>query len=76
MKLYPIDPETGNIIKVEGGNIPENAKYQYLPRIRCNDCPGKVYNPGGGQTADGFEIHLAKNKSHRERVEQRLKSER
>ncbi len=75
MKLYPVDPLTKSVIKSDGGNIPENVKYQYIPRIKCNDCPGKVYNPGPGQTADGFETHL-KNKFHKERVELRRKNER
>jgi SWI/SNF-related matrix-associated actin-dependent regulator of chromatin subfamily B protein 1 len=69
MKLYPVDATTGAIIKADP--VPENTKYQYIPRIKCNDCPGKIYNAGPGQTADGFEVHL-KNKFHKEKVEQRV----
>src|SRR2546421_2833645 len=50
---------------------PPNIKYQYLPRIRCHDCPGKLYTPGPGMTVENFEVHL-KNRAHRERVDQRI----
>jgi SWI/SNF-related matrix-associated actin-dependent regulator of chromatin subfamily B protein 1 len=75
MKLSSVDPQTGAIVKADAnGNVPESSKLQYIPRIKCNDCPGKVYNPGQGQTADGFETHL-KNRLHKERVEARRKGE-
>lgn len=41
------------------------------PRIRCHDCPGKLYTPGT-ELCENFEVHL-KNRSHREKVEERLK---
>ncbi|PVF95056.1 hypothetical protein CPB86DRAFT_817517 [Serendipita vermifera] len=40
-------------------------------RVRCNDCPGKLYNPGAGDTLNNFEIHL-RNRQHRLRVGERL----
>lgn len=40
-------------------------------RIRCFDCPGKVYKPGPGETLSNFEIHL-KNRGHRAAVAKRL----
>ncbi|WFC95866.1 SWI/SNF chromatin-remodeling complex subunit [Malassezia brasiliensis] len=40
-------------------------------RIRCADCPGKVYKPGPGESLINFEIHL-KNRSHRAAVARRL----
>lgn len=40
-------------------------------RIRCFDCPGKVYKPGPGESLANFEIHL-KNRSHRAAVARRL----
>ncbi len=49
----------------------ENYKFWYLPRIRCHDCPGKLYTPGPEMTVGNFEVHL-KNRFHREKVEQRL----
>ena len=49
----------------------QKVKFQYLPRIRCLDCPGKLYTPGPGMTVDNFEVHL-KNRNHKERVEERI----
>ncbi|KAJ5811497.1 hypothetical protein N7474_007798 [Penicillium riverlandense] len=49
----------------------QNIKYQYLPRIRCHDCPGKLYTPGPGMTVDNFEVHL-RNRQHKERVDERI----
>ena len=40
-------------------------------RIKCLDCPGKVYTPGPGDTLSNFEVHL-RNRGHRERVNKRL----
>lgn len=51
----------------------QKVKYQYLPRIRCHDCPGKLYTPGPGMTVDNFEVHL-RNRQHKERVEERIKN--
>jgi SWI/SNF-related matrix-associated actin-dependent regulator of chromatin subfamily B protein 1 len=53
------------------GTNPENVKYMYLPRIRCHDCPGKLYTPGPETTVGNFEVHL-KNRQHRERVDARI----
>lgn len=53
---------------------PENYKYWYLPRIRCHDCPGKLYTPGPEMTVGNFEVHL-KNRFHREKVDARLARE-
>ncbi|RUP38409.1 hypothetical protein BC936DRAFT_138397 [Jimgerdemannia flammicorona] len=39
-------------------------------RIKCHDCPGKLYTPGPGNTLENFEIHL-NNRHHRSAVEQR-----
>ncbi|KZF21475.1 SNF5-domain-containing protein [Xylona heveae TC161] len=51
---------------------PPNVKYQYFPRIRCHDCPGKLYTPGPDMTVENFEVHL-RNRQHRERVERRVR---
>ncbi|WVQ70519.1 hypothetical protein IAR50_000038 [Cryptococcus sp. DSM 104548] len=32
-------------------------------RVKCNDCPGKIYTLGPGETLNNFEVHL-KNKAH------------
>ena len=54
-----------------GQPIPEDVKFMFLPRIRCHDCPGKLYTPGPDMTVGNFEIHL-KNRQHRERVDARV----
>lgn len=54
-----------------GQPIPSNMRFMYLPRIRCYDCPGKVYTPGPDMTVTNFEVHL-RNRVHREKVDQRL----
>jgi SWI/SNF-related matrix-associated actin-dependent regulator of chromatin subfamily B protein 1 len=54
-----------------GQPLPPNTKYMYLPRIRCHDCPGKLYTPGPETTVGNFEVHL-KNRMHREKVDKRL----
>jgi SWI/SNF-related matrix-associated actin-dependent regulator of chromatin subfamily B protein 1 len=54
----------------QGTPTPEGIKYMYLPRIRCHDCPGKLYTPGPETTVGNFEVHL-KNRQHRERVDAR-----
>ncbi|GEM06380.1 SWI/SNF-related matrix-associated actin-dependent regulatorof chromatin subfamily B member 1 [Rhodotorula toruloides] len=43
-------------------------------RIRCLDCPGKLYNLGPGETLDGFTVHF-KNRNHRANVDARLARE-
>ncbi|KAJ7594039.1 hypothetical protein C8J56DRAFT_777796 [Mycena floridula] len=40
-------------------------------RIRCVDCPGKLYKPGPVETLSNFEVHL-KNRQHRQRVDDRV----
>jgi len=40
-------------------------------RVRCSDCPGRLYTLGPGRTLDNFEIHL-KNRGHRANVRTRL----
>jgi SWI/SNF-related matrix-associated actin-dependent regulator of chromatin subfamily B protein 1 len=57
-----------------GAETPSNVKYMWLPRIRCADCPGKLYTPGPGEGVSGFEVHL-RMRAHRERVEGRVKRE-
>lgn len=54
-----------------GAEIPSNVRFYWLPRIRCLDCPGKLYTPGPEMTAINFEVHL-KNRQHREKVDVRL----
>ncbi|KAB8077055.1 hypothetical protein BDV29DRAFT_154139 [Aspergillus leporis] len=71
MRYTAVDTET--MLPVANANTDpgHKLKYQYLPRIRCHDCPGKLYTPGPGTTVDNFEVHL-RNRQHKERVEERL----
>lgn len=40
-------------------------------RVRCLDCPGKLYTPGPGESLNNFEIHL-RNRLHRANVNKRV----
>ncbi|KAJ7474009.1 hypothetical protein FB451DRAFT_1035354 [Mycena latifolia] len=40
-------------------------------RVKCLDCPGKLYVPGPGETLSNFEVHL-KNRMHRQRADDRM----
>lgn len=51
-------------------SLPPNHKAYFLPRIRCMDCPGKLYNAGPEQSVSNFELHL-KNRVHMTNVAQR-----
>ncbi len=55
--------------------ISPDTKFMYYPRIKCMDCPGKLYTPGPGITVDSFEVHL-KNRLHKEKVKQRNRENR
>ncbi|OTA99182.1 hypothetical protein M426DRAFT_325378 [Hypoxylon sp. CI-4A] len=76
MRYSAIDTNTGMPAPVPqaGDVVPSNLRFYFLPRIRCLDCPGKLYTPGPDITASNFEVHL-KNKVHKEKVELRLASE-
>jgi SWI/SNF-related matrix-associated actin-dependent regulator of chromatin subfamily B protein 1 len=78
MKHTAVNRETLAVIRPDqlpqDGSLPDHVKYQFLPRIKCNDCPGKLYTAGPEHTVENFEVHL-KNKMHKERVEQRRKNE-
>ncbi|EEH20338.1 hypothetical protein PABG_02597 [Paracoccidioides brasiliensis Pb03] len=71
MRYTAVDPHTGlplaNAATTHAG---QKLTYKYFPRIRCHDCPGKLYTPGPAMTVDNFEVHL-KNRQHKERVEER-----
>ncbi|KAF2436181.1 SNF5-domain-containing protein [Tothia fuscella] len=59
-------------IRADAPVEPENMKYQWLPRVRCTDCPGKLYTPGPEHTLENFEVHL-RNRAHKTNVEARTK---
>ncbi|KAL5614796.1 hypothetical protein BROUX41_004885 [Berkeleyomyces rouxiae] len=70
MKYSAVNPDTEQQIP-PSQPPPPNAVYMFLPRVRCKDCPGKLYTPGPGQTATNFEVHL-KNRQHRDKVDLRI----
>lgn len=47
------------------------AKGPGLWRIKCIDCPGKLYTPGPEESLTNFEVHL-KNRAHRANVAARV----
>jgi SWI/SNF-related matrix-associated actin-dependent regulator of chromatin subfamily B member 1 len=62
---HPLEP---------GAKPPEGVGVMYLPRIRCNDCPGKLYTALPGKVVDDFEVHL-RNRKHRDNVDERRRRE-
>ncbi|KAF3933226.1 hypothetical protein ABW20_dc0109905 [Dactylellina cionopaga] len=72
MRQVVIDTLTGNSVPHTTPMVPGRHITDYTPRIRCVDCPGKLYTPGPGETVENFEIHL-RNRLHRERVEARIR---
>ncbi|KAH6723899.1 hypothetical protein BKA61DRAFT_686834 [Leptodontidium sp. MPI-SDFR-AT-0119] len=81
-KKYPNDRFEGRMVSFDAvTNKPcatpkpdqpsEGKKYIYYPRIRCHDCPKKMYLSWSERDGDNFEIHL-KNKHHVERVLARI----
>jgi len=65
---YP-DHRFGIILKARPADAPPDAPDEW--RVKCHDCPGRLYNPGPEETLNNFEVHL-KNRQHRERVEARI----
>ncbi|KAI1423790.1 hypothetical protein F5Y12DRAFT_755317 [Xylaria sp. FL1777] len=75
MRYSAVDTNTGAPYPIpQGGQpTPPHVRFYFLPRIRCLDCPGKLYTPGPDSSASNFEVHL-KNRNHKEKVENRLAS--
>ncbi|KAH9906381.1 SNF5 [Xylariomycetidae sp. FL2044] len=73
MRYTAVDTSTGTThpIPQNGEPLPPHVRFYFFPRIRCLDCPGKLYTPGPEMTAGNFEVHL-RNRQHKDRVEQRL----
>ncbi|EEQ31069.1 YlSNF5 [Microsporum canis CBS 113480] len=75
MRYTAVDPITNLPIPNAAQTHPgQKLPYKYFPRIRCNDCPGKLYTPGPAMTVENFEVHL-KNRNHKEAVAARLARE-
>ncbi|KAF3483328.1 YlSNF5 [Arthroderma uncinatum] len=72
MRYTAVDPTTNLPIPNAAQSHPgQKLPYKYFPRIRCNDCPGKLYTPGPAMTVENFEVHL-KNRNHKEAVAARV----
>ncbi|QDS71766.1 hypothetical protein FKW77_009187 [Venturia effusa] len=76
MKLQAYDRKSGATVRlddIKNGVVPEeNVKWSWVPRIRCNDCPGKQYTAAPENAEANFSLHL-KNKTHIQRVDARYK---
>ena len=73
MRPYGINTATGETEKMNlepGAPPPSGVKLSYMPRIKCNDCPGKLYTAQPGKVVEDFQVHL-RNRQHRERVQGR-----
>ncbi|KAK3940517.1 SNF5-like protein [Diplogelasinospora grovesii] len=72
MRHSAVNTKTDMLVQLQPGKeIPPDVQFMFLPRIRCLDCPGKLYTPGPEMTVNNFEVHL-KNRHHRERVDARM----
>ncbi|KAL8963427.1 MAG: hypothetical protein Q9193_000314 [Seirophora villosa] len=67
MRYTAVDVTTDLPVPLNKDTPPEGVRYMYYPRIRCKDCPGKMYTPGPETGVNNFEVHL-KNRLHREKV--------
>lgn len=65
-------PPSGPVKDADGNVLADSIKFAWLPRIKCLDCPGKVYTAQRENTAEAFEVHL-KMRRHKENVEARIK---
>jgi SWI/SNF-related matrix-associated actin-dependent regulator of chromatin subfamily B member 1 len=75
MRYTAVSAETNQPIAVTPDTpAPPGTKYCYYSRIRCKDCPGKLYTPDANLGVTNFEVHL-KNRQHREKVNQRKSNE-
>jgi SWI/SNF-related matrix-associated actin-dependent regulator of chromatin subfamily B protein 1 len=69
---YP-DHRFGIVLKSRPADAASGTPNEW--RVKCHDCPGRLYNPGPDETLNNFEVHL-KNRQHRERVEARVAAKR
>ncbi|KAL9598960.1 MAG: hypothetical protein Q9219_004143 [cf. Caloplaca sp. 3 TL-2023] len=70
MRYTAVSKATDQPIPLNVEEPSKDLKYMYYPRIRCLDCPGKMYTPGPELGVNNFEVHL-KNRNHRDKVEAR-----
>lgn len=74
MRYTAVSLTTDQPIALNKDQPQEDVKYMFYPRIKCKDCPGKLYTPGPEMGVNNFEVHL-KNRLHREKVELRVQQE-
>lgn len=72
MKHTAIRRDNNETVRAEARPAESEIKYQWLPRIKCQDCAGKVYTAGPDNAIENFEVHL-KNRGHKDKVEARIK---
>ncbi|KAE9977448.1 hypothetical protein EG328_002034 [Venturia inaequalis] len=74
MKIQAYDRKNGGTVRLDdiknGIVSEENVKWSWVPRIKCNDCPGKQYTAAPENAEENFTVHLV-NKSHVARVNAR-----
>jgi SWI/SNF-related matrix-associated actin-dependent regulator of chromatin subfamily B protein 1 len=75
MKHAAVARDTNQIIRPDTPQEAENVKYQWVPRIKCLDCPGKLYTASPENAAENFEVHLM-NRKHKDKVEPRRAAQR
>lgn len=63
--------EEGEIGGGGGGGGKALVNWMWVPRIKCHDCPQKLYTAVPEDTAGKFEVHLA-NSKHRAAVRERV----
>ncbi|KAL8674446.1 MAG: hypothetical protein Q9168_001179 [Polycauliona sp. 1 TL-2023] len=71
MRYTAVSLTTDQPVALSKDQSPDEVKYMFYPRIKCKDCPGKLYTPGPEMGVNNFEVHL-KNRLHREKVEARV----
>ncbi|KAL8707541.1 MAG: hypothetical protein Q9220_007433 [cf. Caloplaca sp. 1 TL-2023] len=71
MRYTAVSTTTDQPVALNKDQPQEDVKYMYYPRIKCKDCPGKLYTPGPEMGVNNFEVHL-RNRLHREKVEKRV----
>lgn len=71
MRYTAVSTTTDQPVPLNKDEPQKDVKYMYYPRIRCLDCPGKMYTPGPEMGVNNFEVHL-KNRLHQEKVKERV----
>lgn len=73
MRPFSVDASSHESVKANlapGAPAPHGVRLGFWPRIRCNDCPGKLYTAQPGRVEQDFEVHL-RNRRHIESTRRR-----